>query len=220
MAGLPVKRPRADLRQCLLILPVLWAGSAHGSERLIEGQARDQRTGELLYIERHACGSAPARCEVEYLDPGGELIARKRLDYRQGSWAPALSLQDFRAGEEIEVAAPADPSIVVDAGFDNYIRARWQQLSTGEAVAFPFLVAGQERPFRMVARSTVFTGCDTTRLCLEVQPEAWWLRLLVDPIELVYDRGSQRLLLFRGISNISDAAGRAHSVEIRYTYQG
>lgn len=217
---LAVKQPRADRRRRLLALLALWVGGVQGAERIIEGEARDQRTGALLYIERHACGSTPVRCEVVYLDPRGELIARKHLDYHHGDWSPALFLQDFRAGEDIEVAAPADPSIVVDAGFDNYMRARWQQLSTGEKVAFPFLVAGQEQPFRMVARSVVFPGCDASRLCLEVQPEAWWLRLLLDPIELVYDRSSRRLLLFRGISNIADATGRSHYVEIRYTYQG
>jgi len=157
---------------------------------------------------------------VEYRDPGGDLIARKALDYRQGPWSPSLSVQDLRAGEAFEVAAPADPAVVVDAGFDNYMRARWQELAAGEEVSFPFLAAGQQRPFRMVARPVASSECDPATLCLEVQPDAWWLRLLMDPIELVYDRNSRRLLLFRGISNLSDAAGDAYAVEIRYSYRG
>lgn len=215
-----MKRHRVEGWRRLLSLLALWLGCAHGSERIIEGQARDLQTGALLYSEIHACGAGRERCEVEYRDTQGALIAHKQLDYRRSPWAPTLSLQDFRAGEEVELAAPADPSVVVDAGFDNYMRARWPELSAGEEVSFPFLVAGQQRPFRMVARRAPVPACDTARLCLEVQPEAWWLRLLMDPIELVYDRASRRLVLFRGISNIADADGRSQSVEIRYTYRG
>ena len=60
----------------------------------------------------------------------------------------------------------------------------------------------------------------SSTLCLVVRP-AGILRLvgwLVEPLYLAYEQGSQRLMMYRGISNLLDENGESQNVLIRYQY--
>ena len=107
---------------------------------------------------------------------------------------------------------------MVDAGFDNYVRQRWTELMGADPVRFPFLVAGRDSPLAMRAGPDRQSECNPAQLCLQVELDSWLLRMLVAPITLTYDRESRRLLRFKGISNLKDAAGNSQSVDIRYQY--
>ena len=195
-------------------LPALGASLPEAEPDVI-GEARDLATGTTLYLEQYYCSEDGLACSVFYLRPNEEVIASKEIDYSPSPRAPALTFRDFRADREIRIDA-GDGEAVVDAGFDNFVRLQWQDLSEGEEVKFPFRIVDREKPIRM--RASREESCEAGRLCLEIRLDSWLLGSLVDPIQLTYDESSQRLLRFQGISNLKSDAGRSQKVDIRYRY--
>lgn len=216
MNGVPsVIRAMAVALGCLLS-PALLAVEAGQFSLYVTGHAFDDDGESLLYREVHRCNSERSRCVIEYVDPGEQPLARKELDYSESLHAPDVTMKNLVA-QSLDTARGGDTSMVIDAGFDNYVRSRWQELVAGEAVEFPFLVLGREQPLGMQAARRD-GDCPADALCLEVTPQAWYLRLVVPPIELTYARDSRRLLRYQGIGNLRDAQGNSRQVDIRYDY--
>lgn len=183
----------------------------------IVGEAVDPDTGETLYLEHHYCTDDALKCSVFYLRPNDELIASKQLNYEPSLQAPELLFRDFRTDRELSISPPGDEQ-VVDAGFDNFVRLQWQELSDGEEVRFPFRIVGRDDPITM--RANRENQCENGKLCLQIRLDSWLLGNLVDPIQLTYDEKSQRLLRFEGVSNLKNDKGRSQKVRIRYRYRG
>ena len=202
-----------------LLLMVL-APPAFALEQLfVVGEARSLKDGELRYREYHHCSEDRSNCQVLYKDVEGALFARKNIDYSQSLSSPSLVVEDLREGRTQLIEGDVEEELVVDAGFDNYVRERWAELSRGETVRFPFLIAGRDSPVSMKARQDGEEDCADGDLCLAVSLDAWLLSMLVQPIQLVYD-SDRRLMQYRGISNIRDAEGRSQEVRIDYEYPG
>lgn len=208
--------PRLALAALLLGqgLPSLGAQLPDAEPDVI-GEARDQQTGTTLYREQYYCSADGLACSVFYIRPNEELIASKEIDYSPNPRAPALTFRDFRLDREIRIDQ-SDSDAVVDAGFDNFVRLQWRDLSNGEDVKFPFRIVDREKPIKM--RASREDRCESGKLCLEIRLDSWLLGNLVDPILLTYDENSQRLLRFQGISNLKSDAGRSQKVDIRYRY--
>ena len=191
------------------------AAVPQGQSPDVVGEAVDPDTGKTLYLEQYFCSDDDLKCSVFYLRPDDELIATKKLNYQPSLKAPELTFRDFRTDRELSISPPGD-DLVVDAGFDNFIRLQWQELTAGKDVVFPFRPVTREEPLTM--RASRRPDCGDDKLCLEVRLDSWFLGALVDPIQLVYDRDSQRLRRFTGISNLKNDAGRSQRVDIRYRY--
>ena len=182
----------------------------------IVGEARDPDSGEIVYLEHYYCSADALKCSVFYLRPDRKLIASKELDYAPSKKAPVLTFKDYRSENEITIDQ-RDSGEVVDAGFDNFVRLQWQDLAEGAEVKFPFRMVGRDDPIGM--RASREQRCEDDKLCLEIRLDSWLLGKLIDPIELTYDRDSQRLLRFQGISNLKNDRGRSQRVEIEYRYR-
>lgn len=184
----------------------------------VVGTAYDRSSGYLLYTERHFCSAEGLLCNVEYRDSFGAMIAEKKLDYSLSLIGPALVMNDYRQDLAFTVPGSEQGDMVVDAGFDNYVRHRWDELLTGNAVRFPFFVVGFDKPLKMRANREESVQCNADELCLSVGLSSWLLGKLVDPIELSYSRDSKKLLRFSGVSNIKGEGGETLSVDIHYQY--
>lgn len=184
----------------------------------IVGEAFDARTGELLYREIHDCSEDGTSCVVDYRDVAGQAIAFKQLDYSGSPYGPGLVMRDLRGETEHVVPVADSRELVVDAGFDNFVRSRWDELASGETVKFPFQVVGFDRPFQMKARAADREDCTADSLCITVEIDSWLLGLVADPIELAYSRDTRRLLRFVGVSNLRNDEGKSPKVDIRYYY--
>ena len=192
---------------------------AQAVEEKVVGKAYDLETGDYLYSEHHLCNAQTTLCNVLYRDDQGELIARKQVDYSSNLQSPSLQMEDFRLDAQVELQPLGDPELVVDAGFDNYVRLRWDELAQGATLKFPFQIMGRSNPLAMQAKRVVETdGCGSDELCLEVALNSWLLGMIVDPIELTYEVDSRRLMRFRGISNVRGDEGEKQFVDIRYSY--
>ena len=184
----------------------------------VVGTAVDLESGNFLYTEAHACSDDELSCVVEYHDAEAQLIARKTVDFRASMNAPNVIMKDLRLNTELSASPEPKRDLVVDAGFDHYVRSQWDALSAGKQVKFSFQVLGIDSVLTMKASQLNIPACSTTELCLLVEVNSWLLGLLADPIELTYDRQSQRLLEFRGLSNVKSPSGKSQQVLISYEY--
>ncbi|MEP5763936.1 MAG: hypothetical protein ABJ308_05055 [Halieaceae bacterium] len=198
----------------LMTLPA-WASEAPD----IVGAASDPDTGSLLYLEHYYCDQDALNCSVLYLRPDESLIASKQINYQNSLQAPQLVFKDLRNERELRISPPQDPDLVFDAGFDNFVRLRWDSLEGGKAVKFPFLLLDRDKPITMRASEDREQRCRATELCLQVRLDSWLLAALIEPIELTYDRDDQRLRRFKGLSNLKSDSGKSQQVEILYNYR-
>jgi hypothetical protein len=220
----------------------LLAGSpfAGAADLTFVGRAHDLETGALLYTETHAVrdsgGPQEARV-VSYRCAGGALFARKTLDFGATRIAPAFALDDARSGtsEGLERGARgfsvfarsrgATPrskalsdvsGMVVDAGFDEFVRARWETLDGGAPLVVPFLVPSRLDTVKFRVRKTGETTIDgraasVFRLSV-ASPFGWFL----PDIDVSYRKEDRRLLRYRGLTNLRDAEGGMISARIDF----
>jgi hypothetical protein len=182
------------------------------------GEATDAASGKYLYSELHYCSPDQNLCNVSYENAEKEVLALKSMNYASSAFSPEVQMQDLRFDKRFEFTPVENSSVVVDAGFDNYVRTQWQPLLANEVVSFRFLPLGFERPITMQAAQLTSDWCEADWLCLRVAVDSWWLGLVADPIDLAYDLETRRLLEFRGVSNLKDVHGNSQKVVIRYQY--
>jgi len=203
-----------------------------------EGDARDPKSARLFYRESHWVrheGERPIERLVLYRCPNGTAFARKRVDYRDSALAPAFEMIDARGHREglrrergrtlvwsgdsaAKAVAPGAAPLVADAGFDEFLRQRWPQLTAGKPQALHFAVPalGRGLPFKVRAIGQRREGED--RL------ERFELRLngllgrIAGAIRVDYDTVDRRLRRFNGPTNIRDAAGGQINAEIEFPH--
>jgi hypothetical protein len=113
--------------------------------------------------------------------------------------------------------------VVIDAGFDNFIREHWQTLLAGQLVRYEFAFASNLTTLRMRIQ---LDSCNdkikdidySQTVCFKTEPDNLVFRLLSPPIELTYQRDTQRLQRYRGRGNITNNQGKTLDVDIRYEY--
>lgn len=191
--------------------------------------ARDPVDQRLLYREQHGLRLAPdgrlLERRVLYRCADGTAFARKRVDYRADAEAPAFALDDARSGyreglrlregrREVFVQNPGktersawldDAPLVADAGFDQWTRARWDQLSAGERLRLRFLVPSRLSAYTFSVQALPTrpdSGEQRFRLRL-----SGWLGWLAPHIDVSYATRDRRLLRFEGLSNLRDDRG-------------
>ncbi|MEM8498077.1 MAG: hypothetical protein AAF542_08635 [Pseudomonadota bacterium] len=225
--------------------PIASATVVEDLEPYVTGKAFEPGGSTLLYIEEHY-KVAESLHKVVYLDPNRELVAEKLIDYSANIYAPNVQVDDYRAkratliehGAEVcevsisDLESNAEKRVftfqperhdVMDAGFDNYVRKHWDQLAQGETVKFRFMLPlrdstiGLKLKPRQCEGNTIDTG--VSELCFRISPSNWLVSALAAPIDLVYERDTQRLLRFIGQGQLPDARGKSMEVDLRYEYQ-
>ncbi|MCD8522185.1 MAG: hypothetical protein LRY66_15315 [Saccharospirillaceae bacterium] len=239
-----LKHCAAILSGLAAFLPV--AGNAQTGDTDVmvyygEAYALDEPT-TLIYREEHRLqlrDGKPYQRDVNYFDAEGKMIAQKENRYFNNAAAPDFRLQDLRnnyreqalynddgsltlglqesdgqAWQEKRIKSLPD-DLIIDAGFDEFVRRHWQTLLAGKQVTFSFASAARQDlvNFRLQTQSA-----DEHRLVLSMRLQSRMLSWLLSPIELTYDRQSQRLLRYRGLSNILDEQGNSYQADIRYQY--
>jgi hypothetical protein len=229
------------MRALLLLcswLPV-WASAA---DYTFTGYARDLDTGQLLYVETHAVTAAGTPAEqrvVSYRrDEASAPFARKRLVYGDDRARPSFEFADERSGffesversgADLRVRSRAGAAVrersallrardvaVIDAGFDEFVRAHWMQLQRGESLDAPFLVPSRLGAVTFRVRKVGEARIDdavVSRIRLSLAgPVGWFL----PDLDVSYRNADRRLLRYRGLTNIRDADGKLLSAQIDF----
>jgi len=213
------------------------------------GTAYTVADGEVAYRELHyaAPGMSGLSSRVEYQDAAGRVIVTKQLDFSRSLTAPAIDQIDLRTrtriftryeNERLQAGYQRDadaalrtdslrptPTLVVDAGFDPFVRTHWDTLRAGRAVNASFFLPSRLDTVTVSIAPAPRDECAQVEgevLCLLVKP-AGMLRVVswfVEPLRLAYDLEAQRLLMFRGLSNLLDDEGQAQDVLVLFEYPG
>lgn len=247
----PVLLFMAGLSLTVRAQPVEFPAAPDDSLLWAIGTAWSPDKSEVLYQEFHFAENPeldlPTR--VQYRNPDGSLIAEKSMDYSLSMTAPAITQIDYRNAARIVTEFVPDArsaqvrvgfqahdsnqyqqetlsyrdSMVVDAGFDPFVRNNWERMVSGRSVSAHFLVPSRLDTVRVSLSQTNSNNCngvDVDMICFVIRP-AGLLRVvgfLVDPIYIGYEQDSQRLMMFNGLSNLRDDAGEPRNVLITYEY--
>ncbi len=205
-----------------------------------EGDAYARGSERLVYREthwrRHLPGAGVERL-VLYRCPDGAAFARKRVAAGPRPEAPDFEFFDARdgyregvrsvdGGREVFVQPAHDaserreplqtpPSAVIDAGFDAFVRSRWDALAAGDAQPVPFLLPSRAGfiDVRVVAATPSAGAAEASLRRIRLQLDHW-LGFALPSIDLVYRDADRWLLEFAGTASIRDARGRHQSVRI------
>ncbi|MEK9713336.1 MAG: hypothetical protein VW258_12300 [Thalassolituus sp.] len=208
------------------------------------GDAFSLESGKLLYTEHHQLFMAdgkPVRRITEYQDAELETFAVKENRYSDNPATPDFHLNDTRSGYTESVSKNGenwqvsyseqnaggnsqgdkgqlkqpDYTAVIDAGFDEFVRASWDKLLKDKTVKFSFAVPSRLEwiDFRLIPLEIT-----DQVVRVEMRLKSRLLSWLLAPVELTYERSTQRLLTYRGLTNIRDRKGQGTEAEIRYTY--
>lgn len=227
----------------LVALPALQGAVANQSSEHVIGDAFGLKSNDLLYSETHCLSNELAR-EVIYQQRDGTLIAHKALDYQSGPTTPSFVQHNIQAKEKIKVSFDQQEvsmsvttsgnkelenkypvididstPLVIDAGFDVFIRDNWDKLVSGETREFQFPLASRSSLVSLQVKPSVCRYETETDQCFMLEPANWFFRMLASPIELGYDANLARLTRYRGLSNINDESGKGMIVDIKYRYQ-
>lgn len=202
----------------------------------------DVKRAQVLYEELHSVDASGLRHQVSYRSAGVE-FASKSVDYSASLVAPNFMQRDTRRGEMLaarrdargrvelgyrensgfnerwRVPETSERPLVIDAGFDNFVRQHLPALIKGETLRFDFAVPSRGTAARLMIDSTATPDCGEPRVdgshCFRVRTSSYLARLLFPPLHLLYGDDGQ-LLRFIGLSNISDADGDGQQVRIDY----
>jgi hypothetical protein len=114
-----------------------------------------------------------------------------------------------RTGAAERADALRTPGAVVDAGFDEFVRAHWDALAAGQALPLEFAVPSRLRSYRFVVGRVEggdarLAGEPVLRLRLRLDG---WLAWVAPHVDASYGRTTRRLLRFEGLGTIRDLAG-------------
>lgn len=226
----------------LACLAGAYSAQANIAAPYVIGTAYDPDSQAHLYSEAHCSNGDSLAREVIYRDADSRLLAHKLLNYQTGPTTPSYRQNNLYAGESIAVEVRQDSvamtvtdsagmsktvnasidanlPLVIDAGFDAFVRDNWEELVSGQDKRFQFPFAGRESLVNLRIRPAPCSVDAGTNQCFLLELDNWALRLIVDPIELGYDAGSRRLVRYSGLSNIGDGKGEGQVVDIRYRYE-
>ena len=229
-------------------LAVLWTTSAYAQvlHPAYIGKAVDLKTGVPVYIEDHTEIIENGRrvgLTSEYRDMEGNILARRTVDFRKDLFVPEFRFIDERDGymEGAEVVGDSvrlvlrtnmqsamsvktllipDPA-VVDAGFNNFVQARWESIARGEKQYFNFGApfAQDYYGFRVYKDGEIVEN-GRRMMIVYLDIDNFLIRLFLDPIVLKYDMEARRLVSYEGISNVNNAEGKSYVVRITYDPYG
>ncbi|MDX1692379.1 MAG: hypothetical protein R3208_01365 [Ketobacteraceae bacterium] len=134
----------------------------------------------------------------------GDRILLKRREGKQVE--PEVKQLSFASG---------DSPLIADAGFDVFIRDNMSRLIGGESLKVTYLSAPRLSTLDFTLEPEK-TGDDTLRILM--YPRNFVIRLLVDPITVVYDIPSGRLQSFQGLTNVPRNQDDNFVAFIQYQY--
>lgn len=209
-------------------------------DSIVIGVALNSRR-EFLYCE-YFSQMSEQQVSVNYIR-NSTSFASKELDYSINPLIPGVKQIDRRTGEQREAQVEQnklqlsyktgtdkqtetatlslEDVTVVDAGFDNFVKANWDKLIAGKSLAISFGSIAHLKSLPLRIKST---NCSQqkkgspSQYCFSVDIDNSLLRLLLSSIKINYDE-NKRLVQFSGVVNLQDDLQKLQSATINYFYK-
>lgn len=234
--------PRRQDVSAVAVALLMGASASHGDMRFI-GTAKTF-DGNTLYTETHEISGScregsflPEKHQVMYRRPEqDEPFAQKDLAYPESPIRPTVIFRQPQFNESITIDYNGEFSLevnwqspenetrtfdvsfpenlVVDAGFDNFVRRHWDQLLRGESVFFHVLAPTRGEHFAFVLEPAKNPAIKADHQ-FQIRPTGFMLRFLVDAIQLGYDNNGA-LTDYYGLTNIRKDKDSNYKAHIRY----
>jgi hypothetical protein len=206
------------------------------------GYAYEENGDQLLYTEEftdHFIDGQHIETLTDYFTPDHKKIAKRLLDFRRSKFAPDFKTEDLRSGylegaeivgdkvrlfnrknknsELNEKTLTIPQPVVVDGGFNQFIKANWVTLEKGEIITFHFAIPARLDYFTLRAMRVESTS---NEMKVKVEPDKTLIRMLASPIVVRYSKDTRRILSYEGQSNISDEKGNNFIMRLVYPKKG
>jgi|TARA_Y100000294_G_scaffold70631_1_gene66983 hypothetical protein len=224
------------LMTVLLVLPIAVVAGADYT-----ASSYHQETGELVYTEQYRQQGQQAR--VVFLDPGGEEISNKALDFSVAEFLPNIDFTNLSSGDQWYIHPTADkiamgykkageikwsegtsdhdrPS-VFDAGYPTFLQASREQLLADKKVAFYSPIPFIKRSFKMQARLSFDEDCPLDPqqyYCIKLVAANVLLRLASPAIYMSFTPLEFRLKAYSGPTNTAIGDEQRFYVRTLYDY--
>lgn len=228
----------------LFTVMILVTGSTNYVKRNYSGSAFDLNNGKFLYKEYHEERYSEKKISesiTDYRNQQNILLSRRVMIFKDDLTKPKFELKDFRSGyiegsevlsnnevkvytrknkdSELEekVLTPEEP-FVIDGGLTYFFIKNWNRLMNNETVEFNFIAPAKLDYFRFrVSKNSIINIGGRRGLQLKLEINSFILRPFVDPIYITYDLETQKILNYKGISNVNNDQGKSYYVQIDYT---
>ena len=201
-------------------------------------------SGTPLYEEHHQVFGEcrdnhwhPTRHNVSYKDPGSvDSFATKELNYDLATSRPSFIFEQPRFNERLAVQnsedrrlvidwqspegrnerfrVDVDQRVVVDAGFDQFIRDNYRTLARGDSLRLRFLAPTRGAHYGFIAEPIQDRRVDAP-LTVQIRASGLLSRWFVDPILLGYDEQGF-LTDYVGLTNVRMNNDENFTAHIRY----
>lgn len=224
-----------------VILMSWWPTGEYVTDSYV-GYAYNDSNDNLLYTEEFTDRFVDGKhleTLTDYFDPTHKKIAQRLLDFRKSKFAPDFKTEDLRSGyiEGAEIVGDKvrlfnrknknsglqekilsiPQPVVVDGGFNQFIKANWSALENGETITFHFAVPARLDYFTLRA---VRVESTSTEMKVRVEPDRALLRWVAPPIIVQYAKDTRRIMSYEGQSNISDDEGNNFVMRLVYPKKG
>jgi hypothetical protein len=216
------------------------------NKKLYTGSAFDVKTSKNIYTEEHQ-EIIEARKHTltitTYKDNKGKAIAKRLLDFSRSNTCPDFKLEDNRLGYlegaevngksvkvyfRIKSTTPLKEKVltipepfVIDGGFNYYLKSNWDEMMKGKILSFNFVVPVRLDYYKFRVRKIKETTAQGKKaVVVNLEPDNFIIRKLVDPIVITYDIESKRILVYEGISNINNDEGQNYVARLVYPNLG
>ena len=220
-------------RIMFVIIFLTLAQVTNAAVRHTVGIARDADDNSIRYVEHHQY-SENGDHAVRYFDPARNVLLEKEMAYTGLPQHPSILQRDYVRDMEINLRYDADqavmvtskdggsekftfdvtPDIIVDAGFNAYIRENWESFSEQPKQSVTFAIAGQSR---LLAMNIERQAISADGASFVVKPANWLVRMLLPEIQLNYDRERQ-LARYEGFTNLKAKSGKSRNVVIEFSH--
>jgi hypothetical protein len=119
-------------------------------------------------------------------------------------------------GARRTAAIAATGALVADAGFDEFVRQRWDSLEQGATAPLAFVVPSRLGTFSFRVRKTGEASVQDEPASVFQLSLAGPIGWFAPDIEVSYRQRDRRLVRYRGLTNIRDAAGRLLEAQIDF----
>ena len=226
----------------IAILISAWRQAPDVETESYTGYAYGEGTIDLVYTEEFTdrfIDGKHIETFTSYFDPQHRKIAQRVLDFRKSKFAPDFKTEDLRtgyvegaeiSGDMVKLFNRKDKSstmeekvleipqpVVIDGGFNQFIKSNWEALENGEVLTFQFAVPARLDYFTLRAQKIAVTGRE---MAIEVEPDKPLLRWLASPIVVRYMKDTRRIKTYEGKSNISDEKGNNFVMRLVYPKKG
>jgi hypothetical protein len=227
----------------ILICALLVNQMAFAANKKITGTAKNLTTGKFAYTEIHDIEldeqGFNKLIKSEYKNEKGEVFATVTSDFSKSKFVPNIIFKDNRFDKTEELTTDEknkkisiktsyskknetksdsikwEENSVAGQGFDNYLKANFEKLNSGETLSIRFVVVPKHDDFKFGVKKIKAEGSSKVTFGLII--ESFFLKMFINRLDVDYAIQGKSLVKYSGLSNLDDDNGKSQNVVIEYT---